>query len=328
MTLNKKKAILYLLVLAVMLITPLLGVRLTHPAVLLEHSGVASMERNIFFQIRLPRLLTSMAAGASLAVCGLIFQTLFRNPLATPYTLGVSSGAALGAVLGLSLGLTRTVFFLSPIIPIAVAGALATISLVYWIATARRRFSNHTLLLAGVSVNLFCASLILLIQFMSNDQDTYRMVRWLMGSLSAADYRSALVLSAFLFPALWFFSRCRHELDQLLTGEDLAKTRGVNVERLRKMLYFTVSVLTGVLVAFCGPIGFIGIIVPHASRRLFSCGHGGNLIPTACLGAVILTLCDTFARSVFSPLELPVGVVTAILGGPFFLVILLGNDES
>lgn len=328
MTLNQKKSMLYLILMLVILVTPLIGVRLTNPFVLLGHSGNALLERSIFFQIRLPRMLTSMFAGASLAVCGLIFQTLFRNPLATPYTLGVSSGAAFGAVLGLSLGLSRTVLFLSPIIPIAVAGALSTITLVYWIASAQKRFSNHTLLLAGVSVNLFCASLILLIQFMSNDQDTYRMVRWLMGSLSASDYRSSLVIAVVFFPALLFFIRRRNELDQLLTGEDLAKTRGVRVEQLRKNLYFAVSVLTGILVAFCGPIGFVGIIVPHMSRRLFSSRHGGNMIPTACCGAVILTLCDTFARSAFSPLELPVGVVTAILGGPFFLYILLGGEES
>ncbi len=325
---SRKRNILYLLVVLAVLITPLMGVRFTDPRLLQNASAAALMERDILLQIRLPRMLTSMLAGASLAVCGLIFQTLFRNPLATPYTLGVSSGAALGAVFGLSLGLGRTFLFLSPIIPIAVAGALITMVLVYWIASTRRRFSNHTLLLAGVSVNLFCASLILLIQFMSNDQDTYRMIRWLMGSLSASDYRSTAVLAAFFLPVLLFFCSRRNELDQLLAGEDLAKTRGVQVERLRKQLYIAVSLLTGVLVAFCGPIGFVGIIVPHAGRRLFSSGHGANMIPTACLGALMLTLCDTFARSVFSPLELPVGVVTAILGGPFFLYILLSGDEE
>ncbi|MDD2237252.1 MAG: iron ABC transporter permease [Kiritimatiellae bacterium] len=328
MTFSQKKTALYLLVVMVILITPLMGVEWTNPAALWGDGGGAALERQILLQLRVPRMLTAMLAGASLAICGLIFQTLFRNPLATPYTLGVSSGAALGAVLGLALGLSRTILFLSPVIPMALGGALLTIALVYRIASSRKGFSNHTLLLAGVSVNLFCASLILLIQFLSNDQDTYRMVRWLMGSLSASDYRSTLMLALFFLPTLWFFYRRRHELDQLLTGEDLAKTRGVQVHRLRKALYFSVSVLTGILVAFCGPIGFIGIIVPHLSRRLFSFGHGDNMIPTVCCGAVLLTLCDTFARSMFSPLELPVGVVTAVLGGPFFLFILLAGSRT
>ena len=305
-------------------ICPFVGMDFISPAVLWQGQGI---DFEILTGLRLPRCLLAFAAGAILSLGGLAFQAVFRNPLATPYTLGISSGAAVGAVVAIYTGFVFSVFYISGITLLSVGSALLTVGIVYGLAHMQRGLSGGVLLLAGVSMNYIFASLILLLQFVGSEHDTYQVVRWLMGSLTGAGYVEAMVLWGGMLLLLGMLYVLRNQLDIFLTGEDLATARGVDVKRLKRRLYFSVSIMVGLCVAFCGPIGFVGIIVPHIGRRIFSPMHQRLVVPTALLGGGLLTVCDTLARTVAAPAEVPVGILTSLVGGPFFLYILISKTK-
>ncbi|HEX4498330.1 MAG TPA: iron ABC transporter permease [Thermoanaerobaculia bacterium] len=276
----------------------------------------------IFWQIRLPRILLSLLGGAALAVSGLGFQTLFRNPLAEPYTLGVSSGAALGAVLALRFE-GGTFLGLSLVGIASFAGALGATALIVGLALRRQGVETSTLLLAGVAVSLSCSAIILFLQYLADSTQTFRMVRWMMGGLSVVGYGEVLWLLPWVIAGSAALFALRWELNLLLTGEELAASRGVDLARLRRLVLLATSLMIGALVAVAGPIGFVGLIVPHMLRRLV--GHDHLFLLPACIlgGGAFLTLCDAVGRTVMAPAELPVGILTALLGGPFFLWLLV-----
>jgi iron complex transport system permease protein len=276
----------------------------------------------IFWQIRLPRILLSLLGGAALAVSGLGFQTLFRNPLAEPYTLGVSSGAALGAVLALRFE-GGTFLGLSLVGIASFAGALGATALIVGLALRRQGIETSTLLLAGVAVSLSCSAIILFLQYLADSTQTFRMVRWMMGGLSVVGYGEVLWLLPWVIAGSAALFALRWELNLLLTGEELAASRGVDLARLRRLVLLATSLMIGALVAVAGPIGFVGLIVPHMLRRLV--GHDHLFLLPACIlgGGAFLTLCDAAGRTVMAPAELPVGILTALLGGPFFLWLLV-----
>jgi len=315
-------AVLTITWLAVLLLAPLAGSQSVSLAEVAAGDPTASA---IFWRLRLPRVLLALAAGGALAVAGVGFQTLFRNPLAEPYTLGVATGASLGAVLALRFADPATVAGFAGVAAASFAGALATTALVVGLAMSRRGVETGTLLLAGVAVALSCSALILFVQYLSDATQTFRMVRWMMGGLAVVGYRDvawavpwALGGSAVLLASRW-------DLNQLLTGEELAASRGVDVSRLRLRVLVATSLMVGALVAVTGPIGFVGLIVPHALRRWVGHDHL-YLAPAALLaGGAFLTLCDLAARTVAAPAQLPVGVLTALLGGPFFLWLLFAR---
>lgn len=280
----------------------------------------SSTARLIFFDLRLPRALLALLAGGALAVSGLSFQTLFRNPLAEPYTLGVAGGAALGAVLALQFSHGGSVLGFSFTAAASFAGAGCATALI--IALARRGLSSGSLLLAGVALALSCSALILFVQYMADFSRSFRMVRWMMGGLAVVGYREVLWAMPWVLggsAGLWLL---RGELNQMLTGEELAASRGVQVDRLRMLALGLASSMVGALVAVTGPIGFVGLIVPHLMRRLVGQDH--LVLVPACLlgGGAFLTFADVIARRVMAPAELPVGILTALLGGPFFLWLL------
>ncbi len=319
-------AALLVLSFAVLLLAPLAGVKPIMPQALLNFS-LTDTESAIFWKIRLPRVLLSFSVGAVLALGGMAFQSIFRNPLATPFTLGVSSGASFGAVVYLKLGLTFSLLGISGISLSAFAGALVVISVVYLLSTVKNRFSSQTMLLAGVAAGFFFSSLILFIQYLSDFTDSFRILRWLMGGLSVIGFDSLLSLLPFALIGTCVVLYYLRDLDMMLTGEELAIGRGVNVNGTRKAIFFAVSLMIGATVAVCGPIGFIGMISPHICRLLIGQEHR-YLAPASLLfGGLFLTLCDTFARIVIAPAEIPVGVITALLGGPFFLWLLLGKEN-
>lgn len=276
----------------------------------------------IFWKIRLPRVLLALLAGAGLAVSGLSFQTLFRNALAEPYTLGVAGGAALGAVLALRVEGGELAGL--PLVALAsFAGAVGATALIVGLALRSQGIETPTLLLAGIAVSLSCSAIILFLQYLSDSTQTFRMVRWMMGGLAVVGYTEVgwvlpwvLVGSAVLLALRW-------ELNLLLTGEELAASRGVDLARLRFQVLLATSLMVGALVAVAGPIGFVGLIVPHILRRFV--GHDHLFLAPACLlgGGAFLTICDAAARTVMAPAELPVGILTALLGGPFFLWLLI-----
>jgi len=287
-------------------------------------NGPAGME--ILMKLRIPRVLTAFLAGVALATSGLIFQALFRNPLSTPFTLGVSGGAALGAALWMRFGPAVLLAGIAGTSLAGFGGALAAVALVYGLARTKGGFATDTLLLAGVAVNFFFSSLILLIQYFSDAGETFRMIRWLMGGFSVVGFSTPVNLSLFVLAGLTVCSLLTREMNLLLTGDELAGARGLNVNRTRKLLFFSASLMTGAAVAFCGPIGFVGLMVPHICRQLFGANHR-VLLPAAILfGGTFLVFCDGIARTLLAPVEMPAGLITALLGGPFFIWLLLRKN--
>jgi iron complex transport system permease protein len=286
-----------------------------------------SPDREILLFARLPRVLLSLLAGGALAVAGVLFQALLRDSLASPYTLGISTGASLGAVLAIALG-WRTVAGLPAVWAAAFLGAGAALLLVLAIATEGRRMSSFTLLLAGVTINSICLALILFLQNLASFGQSFAIVRWLMGGIEAVDYSSIGWLAALVLPVcLFIFLRAR-EWNLMAVGEDWALARGVSTSRLLLAGYLAGSLLAGSVTALTGPIGFVGLIVPHALRLRLGADHR-LLIPCSFFtGAAFLTLCDAVARTVLAPAELPVGVITALAGGPFFIWLLRSRRRS
>jgi len=287
----------------------------------------------IFWHLRMPRTLMAGVAGAALACAGAVFQAMFRNPLASPYTLGASSGASLAAALALHFGVTGSSGGW-PILPlVAFAGATASVLVVYGVARVRRGFATGTLLLAGVSIGFMCSSGILLIHFVSTTAVTDATVKWLMGSVEVTNYRAVWHGGAFLAAAGAVVWLLRRELDLLLMGELVAASRGVSVSRSRAAAYFASSLMVAGVVAYCGPIGFVGLVVPHLMRGL--CGPRHGLLLPACVlgGAAFLIWCDVISRNLMhwvrdSPGQIPVGVLTGLLGGVFFLYLLLTHRRE
>ena len=283
----------------------------------LFHPRQAGIARTIVWQIRVPRIILGFLVGAGLASCGVVFQGILRNPLAEPYTLGVSGGAALGATLGIVLGLGG--YWLPAT---AFLGSLSSITMIYLIAS-RRRFSVPSLVLAGIIMSFLFSSLVLLIFSLVRMERVQGAVLWLMGDLSSVE-PGILKVIAFLIPGgillFIFFGR---DIDLLTLGEERAAHLGLDAEGIKKILFLVASLITGAAVAATGIIGFVGLIVPHFLRNFTGPNHR-RLIPAAALGgAVFLALSDTLARAAAAPLELPVGVITGIFGGIFFLTFLL-----
>jgi iron complex transport system permease protein len=303
----------------VLLITPLIGARG------ISLHGVLSGEstaRDILLLIRLPRILFGALVGGSLAVAGVLFQAILRNTLATPFTLGISSGSTLGAVMAIWLGLD-VVWWGMPIISLfAFAGALLTVFLVFFIARSSGGLPTFTLLLAGVTLNFVFGALVLFLHYASSFAQASMMTMWTMGSLNVVGYTPWARTVPIVLLAVGVVIALSPKLNLLAVGEDWASTRGVNVHQLKTLSYFMGSVLTGAVTAFSGPIGFVGLVVPHTLRMIAGPDHRILVPGSFFLGAAFLVLCDTAARTLLSPTEIPVGVITALLGGPFFIALL------
>lgn len=278
-----------------------------------------SGERSIVLELRLPRALLAGLAGGGLAVSGATFQAMLRNPLAEPYVLGVSSGAALGAVM-------VTVFTRSHLVlPFAaLAGALITIVIVFTIAArATQRMDARVLLLGGVIVGAFFQAIILLLLTFADVESFRSAIFWMMGSMATASWQSVGTVAVVVLPACFALYSLARPLNLLTAGEETALYLGVSVSRVMRATYFIASLLVAVSVAACGAIGFVGLVVPHTVRMLWGSDHR-LLIPAAFLvGSAFLILADTTARTITAPAELPVGVVTALVGVPVFILLLM-----
>ena len=282
-----------------------------------------NVDANILFLARIPRIILAALTGAALSVAGAILQSLLRNDLAAPFTLGVSSGAALGAVIAISLGLPYSIAGI-PTIPIAAfLGSLGAISLVFSLARTRTGdFPTPILLLAGVTANFFFAALVMLIHYLSDFTQSFRIVRWLMGGLDITSYKTLLSISPMIFigfAVLIFYGR---DFNVMSTGIQSAMSRGVEVIKVQKIGFIMASLLTGTVVSLSGPIGFVGLIVPHIVRLIVGPDLRILLPASIFFGASFLIICDTLARTLIAPTEIPVGIITAMLGGPFFVWLL------
>jgi iron complex transport system permease protein len=317
--------IFFLLFLVTLCITPLIGSSEISLARAFSSSLAISnnVDANILFQVRLPRILLGALTGAALSVAGAIFQALLRNDLAAPFTLGVSSGAALGAVIAIALNLDFSILGFSAISLFSFVGSLGAIFLVFSLVRTRHgEFPTAVLLLAGVTANFFFAAMVMFIHYMADFSQSFRIIRWLMGGLDITNYKTILSVCPVVFLGIFILMFISRDMNLISTGVHSASSRGVNVGRIQKVGFITASLITGTVVANCGPIGFVGLIVPHIVR-LFVGPDLRILIPTSMLfGASFLIICDTFARTLLAPTEIPVGIITAMLGGPFFVWLL------
>jgi iron complex transport system permease protein len=289
----------------------------------------SNVDAQIFFVARLPRVLAAAMVGSALAAAGVVFQAMLRNPLATPFTLGVSAGASLGAMLVILLGgtLAAGTFAVGPFTPVAaasLAGAGMAASMVYWLATRRGyAMSTSVLLLAGVTLNSFFSALIMFVQYIADFAQVYRAARWLMGDLDVGGFDELAAALPLVLVAFVLFARLPSSLNLLSLGDDAAAARGVDVVRAQRLAFFSASLATSAAVSLAGPIGFVGIVVPHLVRLIVGVDHRVVLPAAALFGAAFLVGCDLVARTVLAPVEIPVGVVTAMIGGPFFLWLLV-----
>jgi iron complex transport system permease protein len=295
--------------------------------VFLGQSSQISSDYGLIIQnIRLPRIILGIIVGASLSVAGTSFQALLRNPLADPYVLGVSSGAALGAILALIAEphLTLAPAFGALLTPLcAFAGAAVTITAVYFLGRREGRIDSTTLLLAGVISGSFLSAIIVFLMSTVNSSNTRGMVFWVMGNLSTSFQKSVyLFLAVGFFVATGVIYATANDLNILLSGEKEAMHLGVDVRRVRFVVYIAASLLTGLAVSVSGAVGYVGLIVPHVMRLIFGSDHR-TLLPTSALGgAIAVVAADALARIVVAPNELPVGAVTAVAGAPLFIYLL------
>jgi iron complex transport system permease protein len=281
------------------------------------------IEARILREVRLPRVALGFLAGAALATAGMGFQALFRNALATPYTLGVSAGASLGAAIYVHLGITATLAGIPGYAFAALAGAAVAIALVYAVARAAYGFSSSTLLLAGVAISFLFTSVILAIQYIGDVTTSFRIGRWLLGGLEVVGFLSVIHVLPFAVLGIVILLAMSRDLDLLVVGEESAAARGVAVTTVKKVIFAATSLMVGGVVATCGPIGFVGLVVPHIGRILLGPRHR-TLGPFSVLaGGTFLVACDAVGRTVVAPVEIPVGIITALIGGPFFLAMLV-----
>lgn len=283
--------------------------------------GGDATTRAIIVDLRLPRALLAVVAGGGLAVSGAVFQALLRNPLAEPYILGVSGGAAVGAVAVVVIGIASRAPWAVPIG--AFLGAIAAIVLVFRIALrAGRGLDTRVMLLAGVVVGVFFNAVILVLLTVADVESFRSAVFWMMGSLGSASWGSAALLAAYLLPSVAVLVALSRPLDLLALGDETALHLGTRVERVKITAYVVASLAVASSVALCGVIAFVGLVVPHALRLVWGSGHRFLIAGSFLAGGAFLLAADTAARTIVPPAELPVGVITALVGVPIFVVLL------
>jgi len=292
--------------------------------------SIPEIQKNIILHIRLPRVFLGMVVGASLSIAGLVFQALLKNPLADPYTLGISAGASFGAGLAILLSYAISAYFKTLLPLFAFFGGVSTVFLVYFLARTKGRVQILTIILAGVVVSYLFSSGLVFIMSLLGDR-SHEIIFWLMGSLSGY-HKNLMVLTSINFGFIIFTSFYFRDLDLMSLGDDQAKSLGVNTEAVRLLLFSSTSLITAICVALTGTIGFVGLIVPHSMRLLFGPKHK-ILIPTTIVaGASFLPISDTIARTlpglIFQTgMEIPVGVITSLFGSPFFVFLLIRGKK-
>lgn len=303
------------LALSVLLIAPLFG------SVSLDRLD-PTQSSQVFWQLRVPRVLLGFLAGGALAACGAVYQGMFRNPLACPFTVGVASGAMLAAALALRCEAIPQSLGISFVVLAGFFGAALTILAIVALSTAAGG-GSYTLLLAGMVASIFCASILLLLQYISDLGAIFKTQRLFFGAIDPIGLRDIEILFVIVVPAFFLILRRARDLDLMQLGSEFALSRGVNVRKSEIELFLATSLLVGAVTALTGPVAFVGLIVPHVVRPLIRGGFRVILPIVFVAGGLFLVICDTLARSILAPIELPVGIVTAFIGAPFFVFILL-----
>ncbi len=277
----------------------------------------------IFVRVRLPRIILAAIVGAALACSGVVFQALLRNPLADPYILGISSGAGLGVTIAVISGLSWTLWGRSPIAVFAFAGALGTVWLVWFVGRLTGKFHVTGLLLAGVVINAFFSAVIMFLTSIAKAEQVHATIFWLMGNMTEEDFLVLWIGAGCVVGGIAALFYISPQLNALSFGEDDARSMGVNTARTRTIAFGVAAAITAIAVSLSGLIGFVGLVIPHGVRLVFGPDHRQLLPLSSIIGAIFLVVADTASRIIVAPAQLPVGVVTAIVGGPFFLVLLV-----
>lgn len=286
---------------------------------LCSHIEIADYFQVTLWQLRIPRIVMSVLAGAALAICGGVFQSIFRNPVCDPYILGISSGASLGAAIAFILGWDAVLFGIT--LP-ALITALLTLLLILGIARIKGKHNTNTLLLIGIALNFFISAMITLMIVM-NQKEMHKIYFWTMGSLTHVSwFEIAWIIPVMILciSILYYYSKY---LNIMQVGEETAQTLGINTQRTTYIVLITSSILISVVVAFCGSIGFIGLIMPHVARLLVGSNNRRLFTYSLFFGAFFLLIADTLARTIAAPAELPVGSITALAGAPYFIYLVL-----
>lgn len=280
-------------------------------------NDIFSMEHKLFWELRLPRVVVAFFTGALLALSGLIFQSLFRNPMSTPFTLGVASGATLGTAFAIVFGIASFMavfgFF----------GALFTIVILFGITSRLKAYETSSLLLIGIALSFFYSAALMILFYISDETQSYEIVRFTMGSLDVVGITQALPIVVAAIFLLLIAIKYKREIKLLLTSYDNAFLKGIEVKRVNTFVLLGVSIAIGVAVSITGPIGFVGLIVPHILKVIYKKSADKLIVPTFFYGGIFLVFCDLVSRNLGTASDIPIGVVTSFLGGPFFIYLLL-----
>ncbi len=277
-----------------------------------------SMLNTIIWQLRLPRVLLAVLVGATLSLGGLVFQAILRNPLAEPYILGISGGSAIGAIIGILAGFSR----FPGVTLTAFTGSILTLLMILGMSAGRSMIKNDSLLLSGVMVNAFCSAIIMFLISMAGDSKIHNIMFWLMGDLSMTDLSHVGILAAILVPCFVLIFLLSNSMNLLLLGKEMAQSMGVNIKAVTVTLLVMTSLMVSASVSHCGLLGFVGLVIPHLFRLVLGPDHR-VLVPACVLGGGgYMVLCDLLARSLPEQGEMPVGVITAMIGAPLFILLL------
>ncbi|MDD2679459.1 MAG: iron ABC transporter permease [Candidatus Omnitrophica bacterium] len=309
--LNKKLLALFLLLVVAV------AFGLAQGSVRIPLGSLLLKDNQVIFNMRLLRILAAILVGSGLAVAGITLQAILRNPLAEPYLLGTSSGAGLAAVIAVILGVSRIYMPLA-----AFLGAVASIILVYTLASERKKIADRSLILSGVIVSIAFSSIIVFLVSLFGNQAMHEMNWWLWGSLQVYDWQLLLLVAIPVvlgIGAIYIFAQ---DLNAIQLGEEQAMHLGIDTRKVKNILILITALITASLICICGIIGFVGLIVPHMMRLVVGSNHKA-LIPVTCLAAAIFMVgCDIISRTLFAPVEIPIGVITAIIGAPIFIILL------
>jgi len=308
------KPLLYLTTLTIILLAPFYG---QIPIELYNLDNPTTIDYKLFWDIRLPRVLLAFFAGAILALGGLIFQSLFKNPMSTPYTLGVASGSTLGVAFAVVFG------FSSWLSLFGFMGALLTVFILFMLTLRLKSYETNTLLLVGIALSFFYNASLMILFYLSDESQSFEIIRFTMGSVNVVglDETFILILSSLslLLVSLWY----KKELKLLLTSNDYAYLKGINVKKVNTILLVSVSIAVGVCVSLTGPIGFVGLIIPHILKSIYKQSAEQLIIPIFFYGGVFLVASDLIARNLGSSSDIPIGIITAFLGAPFFIYLIM-----
>jgi len=292
-----------------------------------KSSHISDSYKTIIWSIRLPRVLLGVLVGASLSTAGAAFQGMFRNPMADPYVLGISSGAALGASISIIFNVNITILGFSTISIFAFIGGLVTVFIVYNIAKVRQRVPITTLLLSGVAVGQFLTAIMSFLMVIYS-RDMNKIIYWTLGSLAGKGWEPLIKISIPVILSIIVMNFFSRDLNIMLTGEESAHSLGVEVEKIKLYILILGTFMTSMVVSISGIIGFVGLIIPHIVRIIVGPDHRILLPSSGLIGGIFMIFADTIARTIISPMEIPVGIITALFGGPFFIYLLRKRKRS